>query len=57
MQARNRGAAVLLISFELAEILALADRIIVMYRGAIVGTFERAHADRAVMGRLMAGGR
>jgi len=57
MEARNRGAAVLLISFELDEILALADRIFVMYRGAIVGTFDRAAADRSEIGRLMAGAR
>ncbi|MDQ2873130.1 MAG: ATP-binding cassette domain-containing protein, partial [Candidatus Eremiobacteraeota bacterium] len=42
MEARNAGAAVLLISFELDEILALSDRIAVMYRGAIVGNFEGA---------------
>ena len=55
MEARNRGAAVLLVSFELDEILALADRILVMFRGAIVGSFEREQADRAEIGRLMAG--
>jgi len=55
MQARNRGGGVLLISFELDEILALADRILVMYRGEIVGSFARAQADRATIGRLMAG--
>ncbi len=55
IQARNHGAAVLLISFELDEILALADRVLVMYRGAIVGNFESANADRATIGRLMAG--
>ena len=55
MEARNRGAAVLLISFELDEILTLADRILVMYRGAVVGSFERANIDRATIGRLMAG--
>jgi len=55
MEARNRGSAVLLISFELDEIFTLADRILVMYRGAIVGEFPRAQADRAAIGRLMAG--
>ncbi|MDE2483208.1 MAG: ABC transporter ATP-binding protein [bacterium] len=55
MQARNDGAAVLLISFELDEILALADRIAVMYRGRIVGEFERTNVDRGAIGRLMAG--
>jgi general nucleoside transport system ATP-binding protein len=55
MQARNSGAAVLLISFELDEILALADRVLVMYRGQIVGSFIGAQVDRARIGRLMAG--
>jgi simple sugar transport system ATP-binding protein len=55
MQARNAGAAILLISFELDEILTLADRILVMYRGKVVGNFSRAQVDRAAIGRLMAG--
>ncbi|MGA8841758.1 MAG: ATP-binding cassette domain-containing protein [Candidatus Aquilonibacter sp.] len=55
MEARNHGAAVLLISFELDEILALADAVIVMYRGAVLGSFEREAFDRAAIGRLMAG--
>jgi general nucleoside transport system ATP-binding protein len=55
IEARNRGAAVLLISFELDEILALADHVIVMYRGAVLGSFDRAHFDRVEIGRLMAG--
>jgi simple sugar transport system ATP-binding protein len=55
MEARNRGAAVLLISFELDEILTLADAVIVMYRGAVLGSFEREAFDRAAIGRLMAG--
>ncbi|MBC5811490.1 MAG: hypothetical protein GIW95_11665 [Candidatus Eremiobacteraeota bacterium] len=45
----------MLISFELDEILALADRVLVMYRGAIVGTFERDAIDRGRIGNLMAG--
>lgn len=56
IQARNDGAAILLISFELDEILAVADRILVMYRGAIVGSFTRDTIDRAAIGRMMAGG-
>ncbi|MBV9270564.1 MAG: ABC transporter ATP-binding protein [Candidatus Eremiobacteraeota bacterium] len=56
MEARNAGTAVLLISFELDEILTLADRILVMYRGRIAGEFPRERADRARIGSLMAGG-
>ena len=55
IEERNRGAAILLISFELDEILTLADRVLVMYRGAIAGEFSRGAIDRAAIGRLMAG--
>jgi general nucleoside transport system ATP-binding protein len=57
LEARNAGAAILLISFDLDEVLALSDRIIVMYRGAFAGTFERGSFDRAAIGRQMAGSR
>jgi general nucleoside transport system ATP-binding protein len=54
VEARDQGAAVLIVSSELDEVLALADRIAVMYRGRIVG--ERpAGADRDEIGLLMAG--
>jgi simple sugar transport system ATP-binding protein len=56
IEARNAGTAVLLISFELDEILALADRVLVLYRGAVAGAFERRGFDRARIGALMAGG-
>jgi ABC-type uncharacterized transport system ATPase subunit len=55
VEARDQGVAVLIISSELDEVLALADRIAVMYRGRIVG--ERpGGADRDEIGLLMAGG-
>lgn len=54
--ARNGGAAVLLVSAELDEILALSDRIAVMYNGAIIGPVDRSEVDRERLGRLMAGG-
>jgi simple sugar transport system ATP-binding protein len=50
------GVAVLLISEDLDEILALADRIVVMYEGAIFGEFDAANADVEEIGLLMAGG-
>lgn len=53
--ARDRGAAVLLVSAELDEILSLSDRVAVIYGGKIVATFDSASADRNVIGRLMAG--
>ena len=37
---RNEGKAVLLISADLAEVLSLADRIAVMYKGQLAGIFE-----------------
>jgi len=55
IEARNAGTAVLLISFELDEIFALADRVVVLYRGKLVGDFGRDAFDRARIGALMAG--
>lgn len=55
IEARNRGSAILLISFELDEILTLSDRVLVMYRGKITGSFSGAEIDRGKIGRLMAG--
>lgn len=53
--ARDAGAAVLLVSAELDEILSLADRIAVISNGKIVATFSAQEADRNTVGRLMAG--
>ena len=52
---RNRGAAVLLVSEDLDEILELADRIAVMSGGKIDYIVPRAEADRTSIGRAMAG--
>jgi simple sugar transport system ATP-binding protein len=54
IQERDQGKAVLLISTELDEVLALADRIAVMYRGKIVGVVD-ANASRETLGKMMAG--
>jgi simple sugar transport system ATP-binding protein len=56
LDARDRGTAILLISSDLDEILALADRIVIMYHGTIVGEFPSDEADRRDIGLLMAGG-
>jgi simple sugar transport system ATP-binding protein len=53
--ARNAGASVLLISDDLDEILALADRIAVIYRGRISETFERHTVTIKELGLRMAG--
>jgi simple sugar transport system ATP-binding protein len=52
---RDEGAAVLIVSTELEEVLALADRILVMFRGQVVGSLDRADATRERLGLLMAG--
>jgi len=46
---------VLLVSSELDEILALSDRIVVMYRGSIIGEVNGKEATRQQLGLLMAG--
>ncbi|HAN72103.1 MAG TPA: heme ABC transporter ATP-binding protein [Actinobacteria bacterium] len=56
IEARDRGAAVLLVSAELDEVLGLADRVAVMYGGELVAQMASADVDRARIGRLMAGG-
>jgi simple sugar transport system ATP-binding protein len=53
--ARAAGKAILLVSAELQEILALADRIGVMYGGRIVATMPRDDASEETLGPLMTG--
>ncbi len=55
MAARNQGAAVLLISEDLDEIIELADRILVMAEGRIAFETAGAEADITEIGRHMAG--
>jgi ABC-type uncharacterized transport system ATPase subunit len=55
LEQRRRGAAVLLISEDLDEILALADRIAVIYEGEIVGVLPASEADVARLGLMMSG--
>jgi general nucleoside transport system ATP-binding protein len=55
MAARNRGAAVLLVSEDLDELLELADRLVVMFHGQIVYETRASDADLTVIGRHMAG--
>jgi simple sugar transport system ATP-binding protein len=55
LSARDKGAAVLLVSAELDEILSLSDRIAVMSGGKIVAIVDSKGADRNYIGRLMAG--
>jgi len=54
-RAAEDGVGVLLISSELEEILHLADRIVVMYRGAIIGEMPNRDVDLDRLGMLMGG--
>ncbi|MCE1253343.1 MAG: ABC transporter ATP-binding protein [Anaerolineae bacterium] len=55
VEMRDAGAAVLLVSAELDEIMSLSDRIAVMYHGKIVAVLPTAEASREQLGLLMAG--
>jgi len=52
---RRDGAAILLMSEDLDELVGLSDRIIVLYEGRVVGRIEAAEADPEHLGMLMAG--
>ena len=52
---RDKGAAILLVSVELEEILSLSDRIVVMYDGKIVGERVNEEITDREIGLLMAG--
>lgn len=53
---RDMGAAILLVSAELDEVLELSDRVAVMYRGQLVAIFPAAEVERERVGLLMATG-
>jgi simple sugar transport system ATP-binding protein len=55
IEQRERGAGVLLISEDLDEILALSDRIAVMFEGRVVGVMNAADATAEQIGLMMAG--
>ena len=55
VELRDRGAGVLLVSVELDEILSLADHVLVMFDGTIVGELPAAQADERRLGLMMAG--
>jgi ABC-type uncharacterized transport system ATPase subunit len=56
IEERDKGAAVLLVSVELDEILSLSDRIAVMFAGRIMGVLDIRDANEQDIGLLMAGG-
>lgn len=55
VQERDEGAAVLFVSSELDEVMALADRILVMFRGRIAAAFDAEEADTDAIGLAMLG--
>lgn len=55
IELRDGGKALLLVSAELDEILTLADRILVMFEGKVVGVLPRDQANATKLGLLMAG--
>lgn len=55
LEQREAGAAILLISEDLDEILALSDRVAVMFHGEIMGILANKDAERELVGLLMAG--
>jgi len=50
---REAGAAVLMVSEDLDELLSISDRLVVMYHGRIAGSVATQTADRQSVGRLM----
>ncbi len=57
LEQKSRGAAILLTSEDLDELLRLSDRILVMYKGRICGEFTKQDAHIQTLGLLMAGSR
>jgi simple sugar transport system ATP-binding protein len=55
LRARDEGTGILLVSSELDEVMALSDRILVMYEGAIVAEFSRSEYDENQIGLRMGG--
>jgi simple sugar transport system ATP-binding protein len=53
LERRAAGAGVLVVSEDLDELLALADRILVLHHGTVAGIVEPSSTDRQAIGRLM----
>ena len=57
VELRDSGAAILLVSAELEEVLSLSDRVLVMYQGKIVGEVDPKKVSQEEIGLMMTGGR
>ncbi len=55
IEQRDKGAAVLIVSSELDEVMALSDRILVLFEGRIAGEFDAATASTTEVGLAMLG--
>ena len=55
LEMRDRGVGVLMVSEELEDLLHIADRIVVLFKGRIIGGFDAANADMEQIGLLMGG--
>ncbi|MBA2758465.1 MAG: heme ABC transporter ATP-binding protein, partial [Chloroflexia bacterium] len=55
INARDTGKAVLVLSFDLDEVLDLSDRLVVLYGGRIVGNYRIGEISRTELGLLMGG--
>ena len=56
VEERDKGVAVLIVSSELDEVMALSDRVLVIYRGKIVGEFDPVKDSTTEIGLAMLGG-
>jgi simple sugar transport system ATP-binding protein len=57
LEERDKGRAILLVSFELDEIMNLCDRIATISKGTLVGIFKQGEVDEREIGMMMAGSR
>jgi ABC-type uncharacterized transport system ATPase subunit len=55
LEERDRGSAILMISEDLEEVLALSDEIVVLYEGSVIGRLKPHDADPEIIGLMMAG--
>ena len=55
LERRDAGAATVLVSEDLDELLALSDRLLVMYQGRVAGEFDSSDASIREIGLLMTG--
>ena len=57
LEKKNEGAAILLCSADLDEVLRLSDRVITIYEGRITGQFDKNHLEKTEIGYYMTGSR